>query len=79
MLEATDMSLIHWWVDASFAVHPNFKSHTGGTILLGKGSNINFRKKQKVNTDISTAADLVGVSDVVHRMEWMDLFIQTQG
>ena len=41
-LEATDMSLIHWWVDASFAVHPDFKSHTSGMISLEKGSIIDF-------------------------------------
>ena len=36
-LEADDMHIIKWWVDASFTVHPDMKSHTGGT-HLGNGS-----------------------------------------
>ena len=54
------MSLIHWWVDASFVVHPNFKSHTGSTMLLRKASIVDFYKKQKVNTDRSTTTKLMG-------------------
>jgi hypothetical protein len=27
-----------WWIDGSFAVHPDMRSHTGGTMSLGKGS-----------------------------------------
>ena len=26
-LEALNMSVIHWWIDASFTVHANYKSH----------------------------------------------------
>jgi len=28
-LEAKSMTSLYWWVDASFAVHPNMRSHTG--------------------------------------------------
>ena len=34
-LEASDMHVMKWWVDASFAVHPDMKSHTGGVLSLG--------------------------------------------
>jgi hypothetical protein len=37
-LEADAMHLVKWWVDASFAVHHDMKSHTGATMSLGKGS-----------------------------------------
>jgi hypothetical protein len=37
-LETDDMHVVKWWVDASFAVHPDMKSHTGATMLLGKGA-----------------------------------------
>ena len=73
------MSLIHWWVDASFAAHPDFKSHMGGTMSLRKGSIVDFYKKQKVNNDSLTTTELGGVSNVVHHMEWTNLFIQAQG
>lgn len=41
---------IKWWVDASFAVHPDMRSHTGATMTLGKGSPFSLSTKQKLNT-----------------------------
>jgi hypothetical protein len=37
-LEGDDTRIVKWWVDASFAVHKDMRSHTGGTLSLGKGS-----------------------------------------
>jgi hypothetical protein len=37
-LKTDDDIAIKWWIDASFAVHPDMRRHTGGTISLGKGS-----------------------------------------
>lgn len=38
-LEATNMlNIIKWWVDASFAVHPDMQSHTGAVMTLGCGA-----------------------------------------
>jgi hypothetical protein len=37
-LEADNLQMIKWWVDASFGVHRDMRSHTGGTMSLGKGS-----------------------------------------
>jgi hypothetical protein len=37
-LEADKAHVVKWWVDAAFAVHHDMKSHTGGTMSLGKGS-----------------------------------------
>jgi hypothetical protein len=33
-LEADSLSLFKWWVDASFAIHPGMRSHTGDTTNL---------------------------------------------
>ena len=49
-LEAHDLKLIHWHVDAAFAVHADMKSHTGGSMSLGKGSAVDASQKQKINT-----------------------------
>ena len=37
-LQADGSGNINWRADGSFAVHPDMKSHTGGTGTLGKGS-----------------------------------------
>ena len=47
---------ICWWIDASFAVHHNLRSHTGATMSMGKGCLISISTKQKLNTRSSTEA-----------------------
>jgi hypothetical protein len=37
-LEANDLHVVKWWVDASFAVHSDMQIHTGATMSMGKGS-----------------------------------------
>eukprot|EP00978_Attheya_sp_CCMP212_P044491 scaffold312039_cov31-Attheya_sp.AAC.1 len=34
VLEGDNMRILKWWVDASYAVHPDMRSHTGGTLSL---------------------------------------------
>ena len=46
---AVNMQSIKWYVDAVFAVHKDFKSHTGGATMLGSGSISSMSMKQKVN------------------------------
>eukprot|EP00957_Ditylum_brightwellii_P202875 15332167-Ditylum_brightwellii.AAC.1 len=55
-LEAAGDGVIKWWVDVSYAVHPNMRSHTGATMTLGKGSPHSISRKQKINTRNSTEA-----------------------
>ena len=57
-LSMGEMSALHSWVDALFAVHPNCKSHGGlVSIVKGrKGAILSGSEKQKLNTDSSTAA-----------------------
>ena len=48
---ATTMGLnLKWHIDAAFAVHPNYKSHSGRSLTLGKGSVNKISIKQKLNT-----------------------------
>ena len=64
-LKTDGTRVIKWHVDASFAVHYDFKSHTGGTMTLGAGAIQNISTKQKVNTKSSTEAELVSIDDVI--------------
>jgi hypothetical protein len=46
-LSADNLRVVKWYVDASFAVHPDFKSHTGAMMTLGKGVMQSIARKQK--------------------------------
>ena len=70
---------IKWYVDAAFAVHPDFKSHTGTTMTFDKGSVISMSRKQKLNTRSSTEAELVAVDDAATMILWTRLFLESQG
>ena len=50
-LSAEEVGLhLHWYYDASFAVHRDFKSHTGGMLTLGRGALACVSSKQKLNS-----------------------------
>jgi hypothetical protein len=44
-LSADDQRVVKWYVDASFAVHPDFKSHTSAMMTLGKGAMQSITRK----------------------------------
>jgi hypothetical protein len=80
VLSADDLlSVVKWFVDASFAVHPNFCSHTGGMMMFGQGSVQLMSKKQKLNTKSSTEAKLVGADDASVLILWTKQFLEDQG
>ena len=62
-LKADNSNIVKWNIDAAFAVHPDMKSHTGITMTLGRGSIQSLSKKQKLNTQSSSEAELVAVDD----------------
>jgi len=69
---------IKWYVDAAFAVHHDFRSHTGATMTLGKGSIMAFSTKQKLNTRSLTEAELVAVDNAMSHIIWSRNFLQEQ-
>ena len=79
VLGADGTGNIYWSVDASFAVHNDMKSHTGGVMTLGTGALIAMSTKQKLNTTSSTEAELVGVSDSMPFNMWATYFFKEQG
>jgi hypothetical protein len=78
-LEADDLQIIKWWVDASFGVHQDMRSHTGGVMSLGKGAVYSTSIRQKLNTKSSTEAELVGVDDLMPMILWTRQFMEGQG
>jgi hypothetical protein len=78
-LEADSMQIVKWWFDAAFAVHEDTKGHTGGGMLLGKGLIYGTSKKQKIVSQSSTEAELVGVYDVMPQVLWTRHFLKEQG
>ena len=78
-LSADDTQTIKWYVDASFAVHNDYRSHTGGVLTLGSGSITSVSTKQKVNARSSTEAELIGVDDVISKILWTTRFLKAQG
>jgi hypothetical protein len=75
-LSIDSMSIMKTWVDASYAIHHDMRSHTGGNIAMGKGTLYSKSAKQKLNTKSSTEAELVGASDFLPQTLWTRNFIE---
>jgi hypothetical protein len=78
-LSANDLRVVKWYVDASFVVHLDFKSHTGAVMTLGKGAMQSIARKQKINMRSSTEGELVAVDDAATMILWTKLFLEAQG
>ena len=78
-LGADNTSIVKWYIDASFAVHPNMRGHTGRAATLGRGFTIVSSTKQKLNTRSSTEAELVGIDDLMLAILWTWYFLKAQG
>jgi hypothetical protein len=78
-LSADSLNVMKWHIDASFAVHPDFKSHTGAVMTMGEGAVQSMSRKQKLNCRSSTHAELIGVDDAITQVLWTKLFMEQQG
>ena len=67
------------YIDASFAIHPDMKSHTGSVITLGKGAIYAKSGTQRLMTKSSTEAELVALSDSANQVLWTRNFLECQG
>ena len=67
------------FIDASYAVHPNMRGHTGGAISFGVGIIHGKASKQKINVKSSTECELVGVSEYIPYSLWLGYFLEHQG
>ena len=78
-LSADSLNVVKWYADASFAVHPDFWSHTGSVMTMGEGAMQSSSSKQKLNTQSSTGSELVGCDDSITKILWTRWFIEAQG
>jgi hypothetical protein len=79
ILSANISGIPKWWIDASYAVHPNMSGHSGGGLSLGQGFTIVSSTKQKLNTRSSTDTELVGVDNFMPEICWIRYFTKVQG
>ena len=67
------------YVDSAYAVHGDYKSHSGMCISLGRGMLLCKSTKQRLNVKSSTEAELVGLSDSLNDILWMHNFMSALG
>ena len=67
------------YVDASFAVHKDMRSHTGVLMTMGTGGGYMQSSKQNMNIKSSTEAELVGVDNVLTEVICTQYFLKEQG
>ena len=79
VLRPTSELLLEGYVDASFACHPDGKSHTGLVVTLGGCTVLCMSSKQKIVTRDSTEAELVALSDKLMTVVQCYDFLRVQG
>jgi hypothetical protein len=75
ILSANGSHTLKWWVDASFAVRPNLRGHTGGGLSLGRGFPVVSATKQKLNAQSSTESELAGADAFMPAKRWTRCFV----
>ena len=66
-------------IDASYAVNPDMRSQTGGTMSLGWDISYGKCSTQRLNVKGLIEAELVGVSEYMPYNVWLLMFIAEQG
>ena len=71
---------VELFVDASYGVHYDGKSHTGSCVVIGDVGAVHCRSsKQLIVTKSSTEAELVGLSDSANQGIFIRNFLISQG
>jgi hypothetical protein len=75
----TGKPVISIYIDASFGVHPDKKSHTGVMTTMGRGAFYTKSTGQKINTTSSCEAELVALAKGLQQSIWARAFLLAQG
>jgi len=79
VLEASKNLGVLGYIDASYGVHQDLKSHSGCVIGIGRGPIYAKSGAQKLNTKSSSEAELVALSDHTNQVIWTRNFLLDQG
>ena len=80
IIKADNLSILKTWVDASYAIHDDMRSHTGGVVGFDGLGIISMKStKQKLNTKSSTEAKVIGASDFLPWTLCTSHFLKEQG
>ena len=79
ILGADGSGVLSWYVDASFAVHPDMRGHTGGAMTMGRGYPLDTSTKHKLNSRNSTESEIIAVDNLIPQILWTRLFMKAQG
>jgi KUP system potassium uptake protein len=79
VIGADDLSQLATFVEGSYAIHHDMKSHTGGAMSFGTGIVHGKASKQKLNTKSSTETEVVAASDYLPYNIWLRHFMEAQG
>ena len=78
-MRSDSLSLIWWWVDASYGVHWDCQGHTGVVLSMEKGSIVNISQKHNMNVGSLTESELVSIADVLGMLLWCKYFMEAKG
>ena len=78
-LRADGSGCLKWHCDTAFALHEDFRSHTGSTFMMCDGAITFLSRKQGMNTRSSTEVGVVATDEIVSLMIWTRLFLKAQG
>lgn len=79
ILKIDNSGNVLWYIDASFTVHNNMRSHTGILMTMGKGLIYSASTKQKLDNKSFTEAEVIGVNNGINQALWTKYFLETQG
>jgi len=79
ILEDDNSGVLKWYIDGSFAIHNDIKSHTGINLTMGKGTIYGGSLKHELNSKSSTEAGLISVSNGIIQVLWTKYFLECQG
>ena len=61
---------LKWLCDAAFALHDDFRSHTGSTFSMGDGAITSLRRKKGMNRRSCTKVEVVASDEIISPMRW---------